>query len=99
MSTPEPTAITSEITCCEAPICSAADEAPERSLQRPQRGGPLSRLSLERLCARLVAHDPLVDRAVPAYGLAHLLGGLLLRARLGGPARDDAGADPLCLPV
>src|ERR671916_1834165 len=47
----------------------------------------------------LAAHEPLVDRAVPADCLPHLLRGLLPRAPLGGPARDDVGADAPGLPV
>src|SRR5918998_2872717 len=47
----------------------------------------------------LAAHEPLVDRAVPADCLTHLLRGLLPRAPLGCRARDGVGADATGLPV
>src|SRR5918997_1689605 len=54
-------------------------------------GGRLLRKKGNEGCRLLAAHEPLVDRAVPADCLPHLLRGLLPRAPLGGPARDDVG--------
>src|SRR5919202_1224392 len=47
----------------------------------------------------LSAHEPLVYRAVPADGLAHVLCGLLFRSFFGSPASDDVGADAPGFPV
>src|SRR5918998_3971990 len=47
----------------------------------------------------LTPHEPLVDRAVLADDLAHLLRGVHFGAPFGGPAGDDVGADAPGLPV
>ena len=70
----------------------------EESRQRRVR---LERAQDEGRRASLTAHEPLVDHAVLADGLAQLFRGLLFRAPFRKPARasDDIGADMPGLPV